>query len=241
MKKAQIYSKYGIAYKGGKIETPIGATAELLKVGNSKTGAAVRTWSMSQTTCPCHCKGCYANYGCYQFANVKKSLNNNTEIATKHLDFLNRALRAQLETFADNTEIRIHAVGDFFGHDYLMMWHDIARDYPKLIFWTYTKVRAFETAFDDLPNANIVKSVIPNFGFNFGHCGYVIEMYKALMKIGAKVHICRCGIDNNQHCANCGKCSSCEYVLFIEHSTEYKAEEDPRFEELTELIENQRY
>lgn len=239
--KAAIYAKYGIVYNKGKIETPIGTMSELLKVGNSKTGAAVKTWSMNQTTCPCHCKGCYADSGCYQFAGVKESLAKNTELAMQHLEFLNRALRAQLDTFAAGTEIRIHAVGDFFSYDYLSMWHDIARDYPDLIFWTYTKVRAFENAFADLKNANIVKSVIPGFGFNFGHCGYIIDMYHALIKLGVKVHICRCGIDPDQHCAGCHKCSECEYVLFVEHSTSYKATEDARYNELVELIESQKY
>lgn len=241
MNKATIYNKYGIEYHAGKITTPIGTMSELLKVGNAKTGKAVKTWSMNQTTCPCHCPGCYANGGCYQFAGVKKSLANNTELAKNHLEFLDRALRAQCETFADGTEIRIHAVGDFFSKEYLNMWHEIAKDFPNLIFWTYTKVHDFESAFDDLPNANIVKSLVPGFGFNFGHCGYVIDMYKALIAKGVKVHICRCGIDENQHCANCGKCSSCEYVLFVEHSTNYVAKEDGRYSELVELIENQIY
>lgn len=239
--KAMIYNKYGILYKAGKIETPVGTMCELLKVGNSKTGRKVRTWSMNQTTCPVHCAGCYANYGCYQFSNVKESLRKNTEIAREHLDFLDRALRAQLETFPAGTEIRIHAVGDFFSGEYLKMWHDIARDFPELIFWTYTKVRAFENAFADLENANIVKSIVDGFGFNFGHCDYIIGMYKALRELGVKVHICRCGIDKDQRCAGCHKCSECEFVLFIEHSTSYKAEEDPRYNELVELVNNQEF
>lgn len=239
--KIQVYAKYGIEYRKGKITTPLGVMNELLKVGNSKTGKAVRTWSMNQTTCPCHCENCYANFGCYNFPSVKKSLAMNTELATKHLDFLKRALMAQCETFKDGTEIRIHAVGDFFSYEYLTMWHDIAKAFPNLVFWTYTKVKAFETAFDDLPNANIVKSLIPEFGFNFGHCGYVIDMYHYLINKGVKVHICRCGIDENQHCHNCASCSKYEYVLFVEHSTDYKAEEDTRYNELVKLINNQLY
>lgn len=241
MTKKEIYAKYGIVYSNGKIVTPIGVMPELLKVGNSKTGVAVKTWSMSRATCPCHCPGCYADYGCYQFANVKKSLANNTELATKHLDFLNKAIRAQCETFKNGTEIRIHAVGDFFSIDYLNMWRNIAADFSNLIFWTYTKVQAFENAFDDLGNANIVPSIVPGFGFNFGHCDYVIRMYKALIKAGKKVHICRCGIDNNQHCAGCHKCSECDYVLFVEHSTNYKATEDACYNELVSLVETQKY
>ena len=239
--KKDIYARHGIVFENGTITTPIGEMKELLKAGNSKTGKAVRTWSMDQTTCPCHCKGCYADSGCYNFSNVKESLRRNTELAKEHLEFLNRALRAQLETFKDGTEIRIQAVGDFFSAEYLKMWHDIARDFPQHIFWTYTKVTAFENAFADLDNANIVKSIVKGFGFNFGHCGRVIEMYKTLIELGVKVHICRCGIDENQHCAGCHKCSECECVLFVEHSTDYVAQDDPRYPELVELIETQRF
>ncbi len=241
LSKADIYAKYNITYKAGKIVTPIGEMNELLKVGNSKTGAKVKTWSMNQTTCPVHCANCYANFGCYQFKSVKESLAKNTELARDHIDFLDRALRAQLETFKAGTEIRIHAVGDFFSAEYLLMWHEIAKDFPQHVFWTYTKVTAFENAFADLDNANIVKSIVKGFGFNFGHCDYVIDMYKALRKLNVKVHICRCGIDENQHCAGCHKCSECEYVLFVEHSTNYVAKDDPRYAELVELVENQEF
>lgn len=239
--KKQTYAKYGIEYdnKTNHIFTPIGEMPELLKVGNSKTGAAVRTWSMNQTTCPCHCPGCYADSGCYRRATVKRSLARNTTLAREHLEFTEKAIRAQLDTLPDGTEIRIHAVGDFFSADYLNMWRRIVRDYPQHIFWTYTKVRVFENAFNEYPNANIVKSVVQGFGFNFGHCDYVIDMYKALQAAGANVHICRCGIDPEQHCAGCHKCSDCEYVLFVEHSTAYVAQDDPRYAELVELVEAQ--
>lgn len=241
MNKKQIYAKYGIEYANGKIKTPLGASCELLKKGNTKTGAAVRTWSMNQTTCPCLCRGCYANYGCYQFANVKKALATNTELAKNHLDFLESCLIAQCETLEDGTEIRIHAVGDFFSYGYLMMWHRIAERFPKLIFWTYTKVQAFETAFDDLPNANIVKSVVEGFGFNFGKCKYIVDMYNALINAGERVHICRCGVDDSQHCHNCASCSKYKYVLFVEHSTDYDAKGDPHYSELVTLVNNQIY
>lgn len=36
--KKEIYSKYGIQYKAGKILSPIGFVGELLKEGNTKTG-----------------------------------------------------------------------------------------------------------------------------------------------------------------------------------------------------------
>lgn len=237
MTKKDIYAKYGIEYANGKVTTPIGKSCELLKKGNSKTGAKVLTWSMNQTTCRMHCEGCYADRGCYNFSNVKKTLAFNTELATRHLDFWKSCIMAQLETLPEGTEIRIHAVGDFFGPEYVKAWHDIAEAFPGLVFWTYTKTE-YENAFDDLPNANIVKSLIDG-RYNFGHCEYVMGLYDELKTTGKSVHICKCGVDDNQHCEGCHKCSISEYVLFLEHSTDYVAENDPAYSRFVEMVNNQ--
>ena len=110
----------------------------------------------------------------------------------------------------------------------------------RAFFWSYTKNEIAEKAFDDLKNVNIVKSIVPGFGFNFGHCDYILMVYKALKAMGKDVYICRCGIDKNQHCVNCKGCSENTFVLFIEHSTSYKAESDPAYSELKSIIESQK-
>ena len=252
LSKKAIYAQYGITYKDGKILCPDGQFhPELLKDGNSKTGAAVKTWSMlpgnkNGGTCPCTCPGCYAMRGRCAGACVVACYRFNTWLVNNHIDFFRRAIMAQLATF-NSTEIRIHAAGDFMTEDpaaYANTWHYIAEnarglDGKKHVFWTYTKVEQFETLFDDLDNANIVKSKIKGIGFNFGHCDYIIRAYEMLKARGENVYICRCGIDKNQHCQSCGHCSSATYVLFIEHSTEYNAEKDPLFPVLKAIIEAQ--
>ena len=172
---------------------------------------------------------------------VKASLELNTAIVENDIDFFYNAISAQLETIGQG-EIRIHAAGDFAtknSKEYAAAWHRIVTENPRFMFWTYTKVRELETLFDDTPNGNIVKSVIDGVGVNYGHCDHIISAYKKLKTMGANVYICRCGIDKNQHCENCGHCSSADFVLFIEHSTEYKAEKDPMFAELKAIIEAQ--
>lgn len=256
--KKEIYEKYGIEFKNSKILSPIGFIGELLKVGNSKTGTLVYTFStlagngehtveISGTkytvkgTCVCNCPGCYAQTGFYRMNSVIKSLAINTILVNNHLDFVERALMAQLETIGRG-EIRIHASGDFSTTEpdsYANMWYRIAKKNNSFRFWTYTKVKRFETLFDDLKNANIVKSVIPGVGFNFGTCEYIINAYYTLKSLNQSVYICRCGIDKNQHCERCGVCATYKYVLFIEHSTSYKAEEDPLFEKLIDIVNNQ--
>lgn len=254
--KKAIYAAFGIEYKSGKINAPVfGWIAPLLIDGNAKLGKGVWTFSTLpgsieytielfgkmytvKGTCPCTCPGCYAMTGFYRFESTVKALAIRTILARDYMDFVKRAIAAQI--VAENIALlRIHAAGDFFSRDYVEMWHDVAKNAPSTCFWTYTKNREFENAFDDLPNANIVKSIIPGKGFNFGHCDYILRVYKALKEAGNSVYICRCGMDKNQHCVNCKGCATHDFVLFIEHSTAYKAENDPLFPELCAIIDGQ--
>ena len=257
--KKAIYANYGINYKSGKILAPeLGYISEFLKEGNSKTGKDVYTYSLlpgtakieidfngvhieTNGTCICNCNGCYAQTGFYRMNNVIIALAVNTYLVNKYPEFVKNAIMAQLEIIGRG-EVRISAAGDFNTADpeqYTQMWYDIASKNNTFRFWTYTKVKKFETLFDNLKNANIVKSVIPGIGFNFGHCDYIINAYYTLKELGKKVYICKCGIDKNQHCENCGICATYDHVLFLEHSTGYKAEEDPLYEKLCEIVNNQ--
>lgn len=243
-KQAAIYNAYGITVKDGKLISPMGPVAPLLKEGNSKVGKKVYTFSLlpgKAGTCACDCKGCYAMTGFYNMPSVHDALVMTTNLVNHHLAWVENAIRAQLEIIGSG-EVRIHAAGDFATEnmdEYAAMWHNVAHDFKSFLFWTYTKVTKFETLFDDLPNANIVKSIIPKVGINFGHCDYVISAYYTLKALGLPVYICRCGIDKNQHCENCGVCATYKYVLFVEHSTSYKAEDDPMFGKLCEIVNNQ--
>ena len=253
--KKEIYARYGIEYRAGKLVSPIGEISPLLVDGNSKIGAGV--WHFSTLpanisfsvnvcgkrmevcgTCPCKCIGCYAMAGNFRYQNVKDSLAVRTVIAREYMEWFERAINAQI--LADNIKlVRIHASGDFFSMEYAETWKRIARNNPAVRFWTYTKRTECEGVFDGLENANIVKSIIPHMGVNFGHCDYVLACYEYLKKAGKSVYICRCGIDDNQHCINCTACSKNDYVLFLEHSTGYNAERDPLFPVLRAVIEAQ--
>lgn len=256
--KKAIYEKHGITFKAGKIISPIGPISELLKAGNSKTGKAVFTWSTLPGTgvytlvingenivicgtCTCDCIGCYAQTGFYKIKNVADSLAINTYLVNNYPDFVYQAISAQLEIIGRG-EIRIHAAGDFNTanpEEYTGLWFRIAKENPTFRFWTYTKVKKYESLFDSLKNANIVRSVVPHVGVNFGHCDYIINAYYTLKSLNQEVYICKCGIDKNQHCEKCGVCSAYKYVLFVEHSTAYKAEEDPLYSKLCEIVNNQ--
>ena len=256
--KREVYAKYGIEFIKGKIVSPVGLICELLKEGNDKTGKLVYTFSLLpgtsnyeidingefyivKGTCICDCVGCYAKTGHYNHNTTIRSMAINTYLVNNHIDFVKRCLMAQLE-YIGRGEVRIHAAGDFNTQDpdkYAALWYEIAKKFNSFRFWTYTKVKKYESLFDDLKNANIVKSVIPGLGFNFGHCDYIINAYYTLKELGQSVYICKCCIDKNQHCERCGVCATYKYVLFIEHSTEYKAENDPYYSKLIEIINNQ--
>ena len=258
--KKDKYAARGIEFdnKTGKIFAPIyGWISPLLINGNAKIGRGVWQYSSLPTnqvfhidvdgqdveckgTCACHCDGCYAERGCYCFHSTKLSLLRKTVLQRLFPDFVKRAILAQID--ADNIKlVRIHVAGDFDPDNpaYIPMWHEIVAACPAVLFWSYTKIDEAEHAFDDLSNINIVHSLIEGYGFNFGHIDYIIRLYHILRGMGKNVHICRCGIDDEQHCVNCKGCVMNEYVLFIEHSTAYKAKDDPLYPDVVALIEAQ--
>lgn len=258
--KKQIYLEHGIIYNNGKILTPYGWVRELLKKGNSKTGKTVYTFSLLpgtgfytatvngieytvKGTCICDCEGCYAKVGRYKTPTVIRSMLVNTLLVNNYIQVVKRILSAQIECLG-RVEIRIHAAGDFNtvnSAEYANMWREIVTRYSVDIYdtWTYTKIKPYETLFEGIKNANIVKSIIPGIGKNYGHCGYVMKAYNKLKEEVKSVYICLCGIDPLKHCENCSVCATYEYVLFIEHSTEYDAKKDPLYPALCEMALNQ--
>lgn len=249
--KSMIYKAFGIEYVNGKINSPAGLVSPLLINGNAKLGKGVWTFStlpgtgefsaavngidfVAKGTCKCDCVGCYAKTGFYRMQSTVNALALRTVIAREYTAFMVNAIIAQI--IADGIKlVRIHASGDFFNGCYINAWYEIVKACSDCVFWTYTKNTAAENAFNDLPNINIVKSVIPGIGFNFGHCDYILDAYNALRAAGKSVHICKCGFDKNQHCVNCKGCSENEFVLFVEHSTSYKAIDDTMYKALYDI------
>lgn len=251
--KKDIYAAHSVQFDGKHIIAPeFGPIPRLLVNGNKKIGKGVYHFSILPTnqiftvrvreieyklfgSCACYCKGCYAMSGRYVMDSVKKSLAVKTWLAYNALDFVEKAINAQIA--ADNIKIvRVHVAGDFFSAEYVEMWKRIAINNPAVCFWTYTKVETAENAFNDIPNFNVVKSVIPGKGFNFGTCEYLLGVYEFLRNIGEKPYICRCGVDDAQHCIDCAACRTCKYVLFLEHGTDYDAKKDPLYPAFCALV-----
>ena len=85
-----------------------------------------------------------------------------------------------------------------------------------------------------------MRSIVLEFGFNFGHIDYIFRAYLELVARGESPYICRCTFDKNQHCENCRGCIENKYVLFVEHSTAYKAEKDPLFAAACAIVDAQK-
>lgn len=191
-------------------------------------------------TCPFTCKGCYGERNNYNYNTTKYWLIMRTRLLRNYPEiyFLLIDLQIQYERIE---KLRIHAVGDFLPGEALG-FYEILKKYPNVKSWTYTKlsVSGDIAILDSLKNCNVVKSVIPGFGFNFGKVAYIANLYYYLKRNNKSVYICRCGIDKEQHCSNCSGCSDHEFVLFIEHSTGYKAINDYGYNKIVDLIESQK-
>lgn len=194
----------------------------------------------SEGTCEGTCEGCYGTSGHYQRKKMIYYLIMRTKLLREYPSIYFELAKIQLE-YEDIKKLRIHSVGDFIPGEALA-YYNMLKEFPNIKAWTYTKVRnSYEIdLLDTLPNCNVVKSIIPGFGFNYGHNAYIANVFYYLKRAGKSVYICRCGVDENQHCSDCDGCSDHEYVLFIEHSTGYNASTDYGWNKIIELIENQK-
>ena len=109
---------------------------------------------------------CYARNGTYLFPDVQRAHLRNLKMVREHLDGWTRAMLDEIghDRFrptgtprpaapgageadpwvADwlavgGQAVRIHDAGDFFADDYLLAWLRIARAYPDVLFYAYTK------------------------------------------------------------------------------------------------------
>lgn len=270
IRKASFYAMYGIVIKGNKILAPWGEFipqpltmgSKTCTLGFSTLGGS-REWEFEFQgelvkmcgTCTHQCPNCYACGGNYvRYMSVKTSNGIRTILARKYLDFLKRAILAQVawgsgwEVRSDGSfgripvdKVRVHVSGDFFSKEYTDMWHEVATSCFRTSFWAYTKEEEAEKAFDDIPNFNIVGSIIDGYGINYGTIDHVLGAKEFLEAQGEETFICRCSIDKGQKCSNCGACRNLKHVLFLEHGNkEYNPEKDSRWEEFKGIVENQK-
>lgn len=191
-----------------------------LKNGNGKLGKNVLVFDLLAVhTCPvcrdCQ-KACYARMGQVRYPAVFNSRFFNTWLAVYGFDILYRLICEQLKRTKKRV-VRIHSSGEFFAQWYVDFWACIAFRFPNIKFYGYTKTRGiFDfSGIDDLPNVNIVDSILEDGSINFGNKAYVAEKQRKyptipICPVTEKVQGAEC-------METCHKCLTCKRMLFIEH------------------------
>jgi hypothetical protein len=115
-------------------------------------------------TCPSAsaCKGvCYAKQGRYIMSNVKSARLHNLQffIDNGAESFLSAAIVDLSRLTKRYNVVRVHDSGDFFSKEYVQVWHSIARAFPNVIFYAYTKSHDLKPLDNAPVNFRIVQSV----------------------------------------------------------------------------------
>lgn len=193
--------------------------ADVLTNNNSKLGKNILCFDLlAVVTCP-NCKdcriGCYALKAQRQYPATYNKRLINTILAVRHLSVLEQLIVQQLR-LTKKKIVRIHSSGDFFNQQYLDMWVRIARQFPRIKFYGYTKTYGIFDFYecDRLENMNIVNSVLPDGSVNFGSADYVAQKLVQF----PQARTCKLTFGSNDECMKtCFKCLYNRYILFKEH------------------------
>lgn len=213
LKKQSSTRRHAVRYGGEIIYI-----SDPLKFGNHKLSKEIAVFDLlavhSCTNCKACARDCYALKAQRARYEVWDSRAVHTYLARHDLVTLRSLIVSQMRARNFKAKIvRIHSAGDFLSQEYFDMWKEIAREFRGIAFYTYTKA---PLDFGGLPsNFNIVRSVLPDGGINFGSEEYVKEKARKFNAV-----ICpygtpagdgvRCGVD-------CTLCLKEKYVLFYKH------------------------
>ena len=169
----KISDSRGYPWKGFYLSAP-------LTNGNTKLGKGVLSFDLlAVRTCP-NCADCREKCYARKNENLRPQVFNkhlfNTLMALDDLYALRELIKSQLH-YSCKHIVRIHSSGDFFSQAYLNMWVHIAKWFPNIRFYGYTKTRGifdFSEA-DKTHNLNIVDSYLSDGSINFGDDDFLRE------------------------------------------------------------------
>jgi len=197
------------------------AMQKLMSKGNEKLDKTILGWSITpiKSCLNCsQCKGtCYAVKPYNRYPAVKLAWDRNFELA-KSGEFMKNIID-QLERVNGAVVVRIHVSGDFFSQDYIDAWETIAKIFPDVKFYTYTKVmHMFDfSSITSLDNVNIINSIAedgkPNFGDN-DRVNELVSMGYRVCPATVKGNDIICG---GNHKNSCTLCQTYNKVCFHKH------------------------
>lgn len=145
----------------------------VLSHGNNKLVRSILGWSITPgSSCP-NCsqcfKTCYARLPYNRYPKTKIAWDRNFELAK--LGEHKAPIISNIKYVRSCTAVRIHVAGDFFNEKYVEDWIEIVKTFPNLKFYTYSKVFGIVDGLERLaalPNCNIINSIAPDGGLNYG-------------------------------------------------------------------------
>ena len=141
---------------------------KLIQTKNAKLNFPMFNLPASKQICGRECPGCYAIREQKRYPTVLPARVERYE-SSLNSDFTQRVVKEIKSLKTQPKHFRIHASGDFYSQDYISSWESIAKEFPNIIFYAYTKRKKdfnFSTL-ESLPNVVIINSF--HFkGLNYG-------------------------------------------------------------------------
>jgi hypothetical protein len=189
----------------------------LLSRGNKKLGENVLCWSLPPVKTCLNCKDCsktcYAMKSYRLYPTVKKCWDNN-HLMVLNGEFKNQMIKEIAYREGSFDTIRIHVAGDFFNQSYINDWSEIISIFPKITFYTYTKVYELLdfSGIEKNRNFNLINSITP-MGINFGSFEYC-----KLLQDTFDYKICPAFYYKNIKCGkDCKLCHTKKLITFVKH------------------------
>ena len=167
---------------------------------------------------------CYAQKNFYVMPSVQKAYETNYYYSKKinFPELIQNEIEKENSKKKKITHIRIHSSGDFFSKEYFLMWCNIAKKFPELKIFTYTKTPNINKNL--IPsNLNIIDSFIKYNDKKYLNYG----SYESMKNLAKNVKGLLCPITKGNHlkndklkaltCAVCKYCITKNKPTFIQH------------------------
>ena len=192
-----------------------------LKRGNKKLGKNILNFNLPPVKSCMNAESCKADCYAVKSYRMYPSVKNYQDImqffALNDLDTLENKIIHELSNpkkWFENV-VRIHSSGDFITQNYLNMWCNIAKKFPHIKFYAYTKVNNILDFSNTPKNLNVINSFIPTkqgLKLNFGSLDYVKKL-----RAESKGIICPPTRGKELTCEACKYCFDKKKPIFVIH------------------------